>query len=95
MYQKGLMEFYIEQKDEAKETFKRVLKTDREAYKKDALYNLAAIAIDQKEYRLGLEYLDESKKHSKMYMCGVEYETDSLKFQRMYDKCLVAINQKQ
>ncbi len=48
-----------------------------------------------KDFNLALEYLDESKKHSKMYMCGVEYETDSLKFQRMYDKCLVAINQKQ
>jgi len=95
LYQKGLMEFYIEEKDKAKETFKRVVKADREAYKKDSFLNLAAIAIDQKDFKLALEYLGESKKYSKMYMCGVEYVTDNLKFERMYDKCIVAISQKQ
>lgn len=90
LYEKGNLEYNLENYKAAKETLNKVVNfgTEYDGYYKNKTFRLLAeIAIEEKNYEQALQYLDASKNQKVTYTCGNALEGDKAQLENMYKRC--------
>jgi hypothetical protein len=88
-YNKDGTRFNLNNYDAAKEFLHHFVDTQKDTNhsKCKAYRTLAWIAINEKNYTLAKQYIDDSERIQYIYYCGNEPESEKKKVKKMYDIC--------
>jgi tetratricopeptide (TPR) repeat protein len=97
LHEKANFEYQLENIKVAKEIFLKILNLENNKWKftiNDSLMSLAAIAIEEHEYELALQYLDKRKSNGLFYFCGVERDVTEIQIKNMYNEIQEGLKKK-
>lgn len=95
--QSANLQFELSNNEDAKNLYQKVVhhSKGKPTKKYVALMELAIIAIQEKNFKLSLNYLKESKNHKPFFSCGNAYDGEAQYIQQLEDICYkeLGINQ--
>ena len=97
LYEKGILENNLGNDKIAKDYFIKVVNFEilgKEYYKAKSLIILASMAIQEKDFKQAMIYLNERKKKGFASFCGNDIALSEMQMKNMFDVCTTALKTK-